>query len=344
MRKKLLALVAMLCMVLSMVGCSTEAANYASKLKEVAAWEGQEETGNMAMSMTVADETIGFKADYTAYTNTADQQAEMTLTVKEVSASGATLDTTKGNYKISPIKMYVANTEMYINTAPIKEIATIAGLDVANVEALKKAYIGLDLKDYFKELGLDEKALKEQGKVEASWAMLEKLDVELPVKQDKDTYTVELDAEQMITAVFKLVNKSMEENKELLTAEYKQLGMTDEQIKEVFEAAKTVYSDEVKGEAIKAMKGSTAKLTSTFAKDSYTTKVDVAIKATVDDETIAFNMTMNDTVKKVAKKAVEMPKDAKVYTMNDLMTLATGVATSTVEAAPAAPATPAKTK
>lgn len=343
MRKKLLALVAMLCMVLSMVGCSTEAANYASKLKEVAAWEGQEETGNMAMSMSVAGETIGFKADYTAYTNTADQQAEMTLTVKEVSASGATLDTTKGNYKISPIKLYVANTEMYINTAPIKEIAAIAGLDLSSVEDLKKAYVGLDMKDYLKELGFDEKTLKED-KVKASWEMLEKYDVDLPVKQDKDTYTVELNAEQMITAVFKLLNKSMEENKALITAEYKQLGMTDEQIKEVFDAAKAVYSDEVKGEAIKAMAGSTAKVTSTFANDSYTTNVDIAIKATVEDETIAFNMTMNDTVKKVAKKAVEMPKDAKVYTMNDLMTLATGLAAPVAEAAPAATTTPAKAK
>ena len=323
MRKKLLALVAMLCMVLSMVGCSAEATNYSNKLKEVAAWEGQEETGNMAMDITIAGQKIGFKADYTAYINAVDNQAEMTFTVKEVSASGATLDTTKGNYKISPVKMYVTNTEMYISTTPIKEIAAIANVDLSKVEDLKKAYIGLDMKDYLKSLGIDEKTLKKQDKVKASWEMLESLGIELPVKQDKDTYTVELNADQMITAVFKLVNKSMEENKALLTAEYKQLGMTDEQIKQAFEAIQTVYGDETKAEAIKAMKDSTAKLTSTFAKDSYTTKVDVAIKATVADETIVFNMTMNDTVKKVAKKAVEMPKDAKVYTVNDLMTLAT---------------------
>ena len=336
MKRKILAIVAMLCMVLSMVGCSKEAASYAAKLKEVATWEGQEETGDFAMKFIVADQEFGVKVDYTAYTNALDCQSEITMNVKEVSASGATLDTTKGDFKISPIKIYSSKTTAYISTAPIKDIVKIAGTDVSTVEALKKEYVALDTKDYFKQMGFEEKDLESSALNEQAWDMLEKFDVNLPVKQDKDTYTVELNAEQMLAAVFDLVNKSMEINKDMLTAQYKQLGMTDEQIKESFEAVKTVYSDEVKAEAVKAMQGSTAKLTSTFDKEAYTTKMDVNVTAAVEEEKIAFTMTMNDTVKKVAKKAVEMPKDATVYTMDDLMKLTQNIgSTKSVEAKPA---------
>jgi len=317
LKKKILVCIAMLCMVLSMAGCSKEATDYMSKLDEVSSWEAVETTGNMAMEVEVNEQKFGVKIDYSGYTNVKDGQAEVTFNVKEVSALGATLDTKKDTFKISPIKMYIGKTEMYINTTPIKEIVTMMGGDVSTVEELKKQYIGLDMKEYFKERGLDVTSLNSKETNEIVWKMLKQFNVEVPVKQDKETYTVELDTNQMITLLFDLAKSYMKQNSELLMAQYKQMGLTDQQVKEAVGSIDQIYNDETKAKVMKSMDGSRAKLTTTFGKDSYTNQFNYVVKS--DNLQIAFSMVMDGTCKKAGIKAVEMPKDTKVYPMNKLM-------------------------
>ena len=164
--------------------------------------------------------------------------------------------------------------------------------------------------------------MKQMGLAEE---MLEKTGVELPVKQDKDTYTIALNEEQIFKFTFDFAEKFIMQNKDFVVAQYKAQGMSDEQINTLFATISAVNTDEVKAEVVKATKGSTAKLTNTFTADSYTTKLDVNMNVISKAQTISFSISLEDTTKKAIKRAVELPKDVKVYTMADITKMITDI-------------------
>ena len=159
-KKKLLALIATVCMLFSLVGCKTEGLALLKEFNEVESWTAAEQIGSMEMEIAFGKEAKGkMTLDYTAYTVTDTLQMEMTITPKTLVMDDVTIDLTQGLYKISPVKVYMDGMKMYISTAYIKELLAIAGTTPEEIKAidldLGKEYIGLDLANTYKEMGMD---------------------------------------------------------------------------------------------------------------------------------------------------------------------------------------------
>lgn len=320
MKKKVLALFTTLFMLFSFTGCNTEGISLAKEIEKVASWEAIEESGSMNIDMTVAGESVKLAAEYTAYSNQKDLQMEMTLTPKSVEASGVKLDLTQGAYKLSPIKMYMDGMKFYVSTSYITELCGFVGVDPSTVVDVSKEYLALDLTSLVESSGLNLEELKNSST--SNYATYESINVQLPIKQEGRKYTLELTGDQMVDSFFGLVIESINSQEELVKETYKAMGLTDAQIDELLAQVKVVYGDETKAVVKPAIKGSTAKAVFNFEDDKYTTNLSAAIKVTVEGESISINMTLNDTVKKVSKKAITFPTSVKAYTMEDLMGLA----------------------
>lgn len=335
MRKKLLALLATLCMMFSLVGCSSEGASLIKEFQEVAKWEASEQAGTMAFDIVAGDQKFKLALDYTAYTAADKLQMEMTVTPKTLEVNGVALDLTQGKMKLSPVKVYMDGLKMYLSSSYLKEVLAIAGADekeVAGVIDLSKDYIAIDVTDMYKEMGIDVNTYVKDTKktVEDFYAELAKSNEKLSIKQDGRKYTIELSADEMVKAGMSLVVKSVEMQKGTLEKEYKAMGLSDEEIKAVMAEFEKLTSDEALAPVKEMIKGSTAKVVLTFEDGKETSEMDLNVNVAVGEDKVAIKFTMKDDAKKAAVKEVKMPTSAKVYTMNDLMALET--ATETVEA------------
>lgn len=339
MKKKLLALATTVLMIFSFAGCSTEGTALMGEMEKVAAWEATEQTGSMDMGFTAGETSGKLSLDYTAYTITNDLQMEMTVSPKSLEVNGATLDLTKGDYKLSPIKMYMDGVKMYMSSSYLKEVCALAGADASEAIDVSKDYVAFDMTDTYAQMGIDVKELtKDSAKVSKEfYAGLD--DTDLSIKQDGRTYTIELTADQMVEACFKAMTKSMEMQKDTLEAQYKAMGLTDEQIKEVMAQVSAVFSDETAKTVKDMVKGSTAKVVLGYTDEEQTTDIALNAKVAVEDQEVTVSFAMKDAAKKAAKKEVKMPTSVTVYTMDDLMSLA-----STADAAATEDTTEAATE
>ena len=217
MKKKLLALATAVFLIFSFTGCSAEGTALLKEMEKVCAWEATEQTGTMNFEVAAGESTIKFDLDYTAYTIPETLQMDMTVNAKSCSVDDKTFDLTKGTYKLSPIKMYLDGLKMYISSAFIKEVCDIAGEDATEVIDLSKDYIAYDMTDTYAQMGIDVKKLAKDS-VNMSkelFSELEKAGVAVAIKQEGRKYTVELSAEQMISAGIKLYAKSFEMQKDI---------------------------------------------------------------------------------------------------------------------------------
>lgn len=332
MKKKLLALVTTVLMLFSFVGCSTEGTALIKEMEKVNAWEAAEETGTMSVDLSFGETTGKMTLDYSAYTSNKDLKLDMTITPKSLEMNGATLDLTKGTYKLSPVKVYMDGVKMYMSSSYIKELLAIAGVETVDSIDLSKDYIALDLTDMCSQMGVDVKELiEEKQSVAEQYAEFD--DIKLPIKQEGRKYTIELSADEMITAGLNMYVKSIESQKDVLTAEYKALGLSDAEIKEVMAQLSELSNDETVKELKEVLKGSTVKTVLSYEDDKQTTEISCGINVTVEDQKFVANFSMKDIAKKAAKKEIKMPTSVTTYTMNDLMSAAIA---SEVEETPAA--------
>lgn len=322
MKKKVLALFTTLFMLFTLVGCNTEGLSLAKELDKVAGWEAIEESGSMNINMAVAGESVKLAADYVAYSNQEDLQMEITLTPKSIEVSGVKVDLAQGVYKLSPIKMYMDGMKFYVSTSYITELCGFVGIDPSTAVDVSKEYLALDLTDLMETSGLDLEVLKNSSA--SNYDTYENLNVQLPIKQEGRKYTLELTSDQMVDSFFGLVLESMDSQADVLKETYKSMGLTDAQIDEVLAQVKVIYGDVTKEMVKPAIKGSTAKVAFNFGDSKYTTDLSADIKVNVEGESISMNMTLKDTVKKAAKKAIAFPTSVKMYTMEDIMSLVSG--------------------
>ena len=322
MKKKLMALAAAFFMIFTMVGCSKEGVALVDKMQEVSAWKNVEQSGSMSINTTVGEETLGMDLDYTA--RMADVvKLEMTMTPKKVTYSGATIDTTQGKFKVSPVKCYMDGAKFYFGTAIFKELSAITGEDLSKEIDLTKEYIAIDMNNIMKQLGVDFTAEGIQKQNKEIYEQFKKLNTEIPVVQKDNTYTIELNANQMATATCQLLIETMKQSQAQLEAQYKTMGLTDAQIKEAIAASEQMFGKETQAEIEKAINGSKAKLAYTFGKDEYTVDLDTTISLAVEQEKVTVSMKVNSKCKKVEAVTINFPTSVKTYTMEELMSQAT---------------------
>lgn len=325
MKKKLLALATTIFMLFSFVGCTTEGTALIKEMNKVCAWEASNETGTITMDLDCGEAAKGkFTAEYTAFTNSKDLTGEMTITPKSIEMNGVNVDLTKGTYKISPVKMYMDGFKFYVSTSLIKEVSKFAGVDASKAVDTTKEYIALDMTDYYKQAGIDVAELqkaKKAGSVEKMYEELQKMvDVTLPIKQEGRKYTIELSSDQMVDAMVKMMTKSLELQGDALEAQYRAAGLTDEEIKQSKALMNELASEASVKELKEMLKGSSAKMVLNYEDNKQTTEFGYKFAMNIEGQRISMGFNMKDVATKVAKKAITMPTNVKVYTMNDLMT------------------------
>ncbi|MBP3888882.1 MAG: hypothetical protein J6F30_14740 [Cellulosilyticum sp.] len=338
MKKKLLALVATLCMAFSLVGCASEGMVLMKEFEEVAKWEAAEQSGTMGVEIQVEGEKVELSADYSAYTVTDTLQMEMTVSPKQLKMEGVAVDLTKGDYKISPIKMYLDGTKAYISSTYFTDLLRISGVDATTAMTgidLSKDYICMDLTSIYTQMGIDVKdlAASNQKMTKDFYTQLGAADINCNMKQEGRKYTIELTADQMIDAAAQVIVQSMEVSKDMLVAEYKAMGLTDAQIDLVMAQVKAMTSPEALAPFAEMIKGSTVKATFAYEDGKQTSEYAMNINVAIDEtETVSFKLTMKDEAKKAEAKAITMPTSVAVYTMDDLMAIGATTEAETTEA------------
>lgn len=338
MKKKLLALIATLCMVFSLVGCASEGMALMKEFEEVAKWEAAQQAGTMSLEMQVAGEKVELSMDYSAYTVTDTLQMEMTVNPKQLKMNDEAVDLTKGDYKISPIKMYLDGTKAYISTTYFTDLFRISGVDATTQMTgmdLSKEYLCMDLTSIYTQMGIDVKdlAASNQKMTQDFYAQLGASDIKCNIKQEGRKYTIELTAEQMIDAAAKVIAQSMEMSKDVLVAEYKAMGLSDAEIDVVMAQVKAMTSPEALAPFAEMIKGSTVKVTFDYEDGKQTSEYAININVAIDEtETVSLKLTMKDEAKKAEPKAIKMPTSVAVYTMDDLMVIEETTEVETTEA------------
>lgn len=320
MNKKVLALFAALFMIFSLVGCNTQGLSLIKELEKTSTWEAIEESGTFDLSLNMQEQEVKIGATYEAFTNSKDVQLEVTITPTVLEVAGTKMDLTKGEYKFSPVKVYMDGLKMYISTSYITDICRFAGVDAATVMDVSKDYIALDLADSMSASGMDLESIVNQS--DGNLDIYKNLKVDGIIKQDGRKYTLDLTGEQMVDAVFGLVIESFNSQEAVLKETYKAMGLTDEEIEMVLAQVKSIYNEDTKAQIKPFVKDSKAQVGFEFADDKYTADYNLDLNLNILDEKIAMNMTIKDTVKKASKKAITFPTSVTTYTMDDLMAVA----------------------
>lgn len=322
MKKKLLALVATVFMLFSFVGCSTEGTALMKEMQEVAKWKAASQSGTMTVEVAMGKENCNMTFDYAAYSVTDTLQAEMTITPKTLKVDGETVDFTKGEFKLSPIKAYMDGVKFYISTSYIKELCNMAGADASQALDVSKDYIAFDLTDTYEAMGMDVKELaKDSAKVtEEFYADLAKAGITCPIKQDGRKYTIELSADEMVKAFASIMAQSLETSKDMLVKEYKAMGMTDAQIELTLAQVKAMTSQEALAPVSEMIKDSKVKVTLAYEDGKQTAEYGLNFDINVSkDEKVTIKVDMKDVATKADAKEIKMPTSVTVYTMDQLM-------------------------
>lgn len=321
MKKKVIALLMTVFMMLTMAGCTAQGTSLLGELKQMSAWENQECTGTFNFEFAMGEgedaQKVALTADCSSYMNAKTLQGEFVLTLKQAQYNGMTLDFTQGVYKLSPITMYMDGMKFYVSTTPIKEVAKLLGEDVSTVEALSADYVGLDMTEEVKAAGFD--VTKVDDFYAKAFKIYEDSKVELQVAQNGREYTIELNANEMVDKYIALCKELL--NNPMITASYKKLGLTDEEIMQALSEAPAML--DTMAEQIKPyIQGSNAKVTYAFTDNTCKETAELNGVFTLGEEKGTLTVKADSDSKKVAAKTITIPTNAKVYTMAEIEKLA----------------------
>ena len=176
MKKRILALLTVVMMLFTMVGCSKEGIELLTKMKQIETWKAIEMTGSFGVEVTLDEETLPIKASFEGYMLQDPMQAELTFNFDEFSIPGQTQ-----TYKLPSMKLYMDGLKVYLNTDFFKELAALEG-DAAEAELshlfdLSKDYIVLDMTSTLSQSGFDVTDIKSMNA--QSYQMLESMDINM---------------------------------------------------------------------------------------------------------------------------------------------------------------------
>lgn len=328
MKKKSFLLIAMLVLSLALTACSPEATEYLAETKKVQSWEALEQEGTIEMTMKLPDELLALFADqddesaeelnaehkitvdFKAFSNNDPKNltAKMTMSMKDDSQL---LD-------IKDMEILIDKNYVYMPKEYLAMTLSLTEDDLNEIPANVKYFTlptGYEDEELAKLIQLT--STGEYEKILTEIATILELDV--PVKKDGNTYTIELNADQALDLLEKgLLNFMTKTDEVVKSAEaFKPLGITDEELKEIVADIKensAEYEEEVKS-AIKEIKpiikDSSLKTTQTFGDDKYEAMMDMKINMSGFVNTA---MKMDIKSKKAAVQTIKFP--AKSDTMD----------------------------
>lgn len=312
MKRSILALITAFVMLMGLVGCSSEGMTLLSEMRKVSTWEAYDESGTVRCTVEAMGVKANLVAEYEAYSRATDLKQKTSMQFKEFKVIDH--DAAEINLKVSPVKVYMDGMKFYISTSYITELCGFMGLDASSFMDTTKEYVALDMTDMVVASGIDFTNM--DALIAQSYSMYENSKVEIPITKEGNTYTVAMNADQMLDAFVTFCNESAENS--LTIEQYKAMGLTEEQIKEVIASSKEVYA-EMKEGLRPYIQGSTAEITYAFEENYYTMTTNLDFKITIEDEVVRMNIELTDEVRNSTAKEVEFPTNVKVYSMTEIM-------------------------
>lgn len=314
MKRKLIAVIMMVLMLLGTVGCSTEGLNLYQEMEKVGKWEYVETKGKVLVSAQMQGEKVTLGADFKGYSNTKQTQAYIEMNINEVQLGSEGINVDFSADKISPVKMYLDKQTLYISKTYFTDLLAMSGSPVPEaLAAVEAEYIGLDLSSQGQAMLFDYEQAMQLNKV-----LFENSNVKLPVKQTGRSYTIDLNDSQIVdlgVAFFREVFAKMDTINEVMDTGLSQeeIAMAQEEIEQMLLEGK---------EMVKPMiAGSSAKVKYTFSDTAYQEDMNIAFKIAFGGETMLLDLSIQTDSQKIASKTFTLPASKQVYTLEEFFGL-----------------------
>jgi hypothetical protein len=308
MKRVLVALVLVLAMFSTTVASAapaTPAGEYWEDLKAMyEEWTAMEGTSDMKITVTLPEEDpMVFDVNIKSFGNMEDMSASMEMTI-------ATEDP---ELQIPVIHMMTVGSDIYLNTEIIKLLAE--KMEMGDMVQIEEEYVMLQGGE-----GVPEVSSQYLMDILEFVEDMD-LDFEFDITKDGDTYTLNVDSDQMIDLFDAYMVFSMENSAELmeLSGQEMEFELTEEEIQEALAMYEEVFAPMLET-AREAIKGSYYNQVTTITDEAYDEEAELYITSPMGN----IMVEMVSSTERLDEYTLELPESVKVYTQDDLTNLLIG--------------------
>lgn len=334
MKKKSIFILSILIFTLALSACSPEGLSYLNDIQKVQKWEAMEQELKTVVNVKLPKaelesgelkelkemgieipENYKITIDSKGYSNNdiENPESKMIMNIKDES----------GLFNIENVEILVNKESIYVSKNYFETLLSLdENLKSQIPEGIKYFSLstGMDSEEYLKiaKLANSSDYVKEMSVV------LKSLELDLDIKKENNTYTIELDSDKLINLVEQSINNFFKNPNKIIDAlkEVKALGVDKEELdllKESFKEFDKESLGEMKtfmNEAKAKIKGSTVKIVETITDNTYDSKSDLNINI----EGFA-NAKIDSTTKtnKAGKQIITFPKKEDVADYAEFM-------------------------
>ena len=308
MKRVLVALVLVLAMFSTTIASAapaTPAGEYWEDLKAMyEEWSAMEGESDMKITITVPEEEpMVFDVNIKSFGNMEDMSASMEMTI-------ATEDP---ELQIPGIHMITMGSDIYLNTEIIEFFAE--KMEMGDMVQIEEEYVMLQGGEEIPEVN-SQYLMDILEFVEGM-----DFDFEFDMTKEGDTYTLNVDSDQMIDLFDAYMVFSMENSAELmeLSGQEMEYELTEEEIQEALAMYDEVFAPMLET-AREAIKGSYYNQVTTITDEAYDEEAELYITSPMGN----IMVEMVSATERLDEYTLELPESVKVYTQEDLTNLLIG--------------------
>ena len=308
MKRVLLALVLVLAMFSTTIASAapeTPAGEYWEDLKAMYdEWTAMEGTSDMKITVTLPEEEpMVFDVNIKSIGNMEDMSASMEMTIT----------TEDPELQIPAIHMMTVGSDIYLNTEIVKFFADKMEMgDMVQIEEeyvmlqggegvpeVNKQYL-MDILEYVEEIDFD---------------------FEFDMTKEGNTYTLNIDSDQLIDLFDAYMLFSLENSAQLmeLSGQEMEMELTEEEIQEALAMYDEVFAPMLET-AREAIKGSYYNQVTTITDEAYDEEAELYVTTPMGEILVE----MVSTTDRLDEYTMELPESVKVYTQEDLTNILIG--------------------
>jgi predicted HTH domain antitoxin len=284
---------------------ATPAGEYWEDLKAMyEEWTAMEGTSDMKITVTLPEEDpMVFDVNIKSFGNMEDMSASMEMTI-------ATEDP---ELQIPVIHMMTVGSDIYLNTEIIKLLAE--KMEMGDMVQIEEEYVMLQGGE-----GVPEVSSQYLMDILEFVEDMD-LDFEFDITKEGDTYTLNMDSDQMIDLFDAYMVFSMENSAELmeLSGQEMEFELTEEEIQEALAMYEEVFAPMLET-AREAIKGSYYNQVTTITDEAYDEEAELYITSPMGN----IMVEMVSSTERLDEYTLELPESVKVYTQDDLTNLLIG--------------------
>ncbi|MCR3955797.1 MAG: hypothetical protein NUK57_05820 [Gudongella sp.] len=308
MKRVLLALVLVLAMFSTTIASAapaTPAGEYWEDLKAMyEEWSAMEGESDMKITITVPEEEpMVFDVNIKSIGNMEDMSASMEMTIT----------TEDPELQIPAIHMMTVGSDIYLNTEIVKFLAD--KMEMGDMVQIEEEYVmlkgGEGVPEVNKQYLIDILEFVEEME----------LDFEFDMTKEGNTYTLNIDSDQLIDLFDAYMLFSLENSAQLmeLSGQEMEMELTEEEIQEALEMYEEVFAPMLET-AREAIKGSYYNQVTTITDEAYDEEAELYVTTPMGEILVE----MVSTTERIEEYSMELPESVKVYTQEDLTNILIG--------------------